>query len=149
MEEAGRSDVIYDMNSRSDVPGYGYQLKQGATALTESWQALPTVSNNHFMLGHLMEWFYTGLCGINQAPKSIGFHEIEIRPQPVREIKQAKASYQSVNGLVAVEWKILDDTLHLSVTIPANAKATIYFPAPYKKNPVKVGSGVYQYVVKK
>ena len=43
----GRSDLIYRMNSRSDVPGYGYQLKQEATALTESWQALPTVSNNH------------------------------------------------------------------------------------------------------
>lgn len=149
LEEAGRSDVIYDMNSRSDVPGYGYQLKQGATALTESWAALPTVSNNHFMLGHLMEWFYTGICGINQAPKSIGFREIEIRPQPVGDIKQTKASYQSVNGLVAVEWKILDDAFHLSVTIPANANATIYFPASYKMNPVKVGSGLYQYVVKK
>src|SRR5690606_1856650 len=27
LEEAGRSDVIYDMNSRTDVPGYGYQLE--------------------------------------------------------------------------------------------------------------------------
>ncbi len=38
--DAGRSDVIFDMNSRNDVPGYGYQLAQGATALTESWAGL-------------------------------------------------------------------------------------------------------------
>jgi len=30
-----QADVIFDMNSRTDVPGYGYQLAHGATALTE------------------------------------------------------------------------------------------------------------------
>ena len=44
LEDAGRSDVIFEMNSRDDVPGYGYQLKHGATALTESWQAYESVS---------------------------------------------------------------------------------------------------------
>src|SRR4051812_6707182 len=52
LAEEGLSDVIFDMNSRSDVPGYGYQIAKGATALTESWQAFATNSNNHFMLGH-------------------------------------------------------------------------------------------------
>jgi len=70
LEEAGRSDVIFDMNYRDDVPGYGFQLKHGATALTESWQAYESVSNNHFMLGHLMEWFYSGLDGIRQNPNA-------------------------------------------------------------------------------
>ena len=32
LEDAGRNDVIYEMNNRDDVPGYGYQLKHGATA---------------------------------------------------------------------------------------------------------------------
>ncbi len=64
LADEGRSDVIFDMNSRSDVPGYGYQLAQGATSLTESWQGLRTVSSNHLMLGHLMEWFYSDLAGI-------------------------------------------------------------------------------------
>ena len=58
LQEENHSDVIFDMNSRTDAPGYGYQLAKGATALTESWQALENVSNNHLMLGHLMEWFY-------------------------------------------------------------------------------------------
>jgi len=61
VDENGRPDVIFDMSSRSDVPGYGYQLAHGATSLTESWQAYRFVSDNHFMLGHLMEWFYDGL----------------------------------------------------------------------------------------
>jgi len=149
LEDAGRSDVIYDMNSRIDVPGYGYQLAKGATALTESWQALPSVSNNHFMLGHLMEWFYTGLCGIGQAPGSVGFKDIEIKPQPVGDLKEARATYHSVNGLVSVQWRRDEASFKLNVVIPPNAKATIYFPSDYNRQPVKIGSGAYEFSVKK
>lgn len=148
LENAGRSDVIFDMNSRNDVPGYGYQLKHGATALTESWQAYPSVSNNHFMLGHLMEWFYSGLAGITQEAGSVGFKRIVIRPQPVGDVKQAKASFHSVHGLISVEWEKENDIMKLSVAIPANTAATIYFPAEYNKAPAKVGSGLYSYILK-
>ncbi|HEX2630246.1 MAG TPA: family 78 glycoside hydrolase catalytic domain [Chitinophagaceae bacterium] len=149
LEDANRSDVIFDMNSRDDVPGYGYQIKQGATALTESWQALPSVSNNHFMLGHLMEWFYAGLCGIKQSPSSIAFKNIEIRPQPVGDIKEAAASYHSMYGLIKVDWKKENGMFTLNVTVPPNSSAEIFFPAnDIHHKPVKVGSGNYSYTVK-
>jgi hypothetical protein len=148
LENAGRSDVIFDMNSRDDVPGYGYQLRHGATALTESWQALPSVSNNHLMLGHLMEWFYAGLCGIKQADNSVGYRKIEIRPQPVGDITAANASYQSVYGLIKAEWKRTGNSFELNVSIPPNTTAEIYFPSNNTyTNPVKVGSGSYHYIV--
>lgn len=148
LEDAGRSDVIFDMNSRSDVPGYGYQLAHGATALTESWQALPAVSNNHFMLGHLMEWFYAGLCGIKQSASSVAFNKIEIRPQPVGDVTHAKASYHSVYGLITSSWEKKGNSFQLNVTIPANTTAEIYLPSNTKySKPLKVGSGNYQYIV--
>lgn len=149
LEDAGRSDVIFDMNSRDDVPGYGYQLKHGATALTESWQAYENVSNNHFMLGHLMEWFYSGLVGIRQAAGSVGFKQIEIRPMPVGDVKFAKANYKSVHGLISADWKKDSKSFELNISIPANTIATIYFPKEYKKAPVKIGSGTYKYIGKK
>ncbi len=73
LEQEGQSQLIYEMNSRTDVPGYGYQLSKGATSLTESWAALKYVSNNHMMLGHIMEWFFSGLGGIRLAPGSHGY----------------------------------------------------------------------------
>ncbi|MDP4205587.1 MAG: family 78 glycoside hydrolase catalytic domain, partial [Bacteroidota bacterium] len=51
LTKGGKSQLLYEMNARDDVPGYGFQLKKGATALTESWPALEEVSNNHLMLG--------------------------------------------------------------------------------------------------
>ena len=128
LHEAGRDDVIFDMNSRSDVPGYGYQLAKGATALTESWAALPTNSNNHFMLGHLMEWFYNGLGGINQAKNSIAYKEIEIRPQPVGDLSYVRSSYRSPYGLIRSNWKKEKGKFVLVVEIPVNTTATVTLP---------------------
>lgn len=128
LEAAGRSDVIFDMNSRDDVPGYGFQIKQGATALTESWQAYESVSNNHFMLGHLMEWFYSGLAGIRQADNSTAFKNIEIKPQPVGDIGLIKASYHSVYGMIEIVWTKDRNYFVLEVDIPANSTATIFIP---------------------
>jgi alpha-L-rhamnosidase len=146
LEDAGRSDVIFDMNNRDDVPGYGFQLKHGATALTESWQGLTVVSNNHFMLGHLMEWFYAGLCGIKQAKDAVAYNKIEIRPQPVGDITYANACYRSPYGEIKTGWKKAGNSFELNVTIPVNTTAEIYLPGNTKT--VKTGSGKYQYIVK-
>lgn len=128
LEDAGRSDVIYDMNSRSDVPGYGYQLAQGATALTESWQALAASSNNHFMLGHLMEWLYAGLVGIKQTEASVAFRNTVIYPQPVGDVTFAGASYGSPYGHIRCEWRREGSAFSLQVRIPPNTRAMVYLP---------------------
>lgn len=126
-----RSDIIYKMNRRTDVPGYGYQLKMGATALTESWAALPRSSNNHMMLGHLMEWFYNGLGGILQKDHSVAYDSIWVAPKPVGDIKWVKCSYQSVKGTIASNWEVKDDKFVLEVEIPRGVVATIILPEDY------------------
>lgn len=171
LEEAGRSDMIFDMNARDDVPGYGYQVKHGATALTESWQALPNVSNNHFMLGHLMEWFYSGLAGIQLAKDGVAYDKIEIIPTPVGDVRHASANYASPYGMIRSEWTKQDARFELKVEVPANTTATIFLPAgqsstitmnnkkvkavPYSgigerqgRMMIKIGSGNYAFEVK-
>lgn len=128
LDDAGRADVIYDMNSGWDRPGYGYQLAHGATALTESWQAFRDVSNDHMMLGHLMEWFYKGVAGIRPAANSVAFKDVEIRPEPVGDLTAANASFESPYGLIDCRWRKDSSGFHLIVKIPANCRATIYLP---------------------
>ena len=164
LDQAGRSDVIYDMNNRSDVPGYGFQLTKGATALTESWQALSSVSNDHLMLGHLMEWFYEGLAGIKPAEGAVAYHQIVIDPQMVGDVTSAKASYHSVYGVIKSDWQKKDKEFNIIVEIPDNTTATVYLPAKAGskimesgmvvtaaikngKAAIKIGSGKYYYTV--
>lgn len=141
LDEGGRPDLIFDMNSHTDVPGYGYQLAKGATALTESWAALGAVSNDHLMLGHILEWFYDGLAGITGpetaaiptsdpgSPAPAAPAHWTIRPEPVGNIQWAQADYHSPYGLVSSHWKRSATTFDLDVTIPANTTATVYLPA--------------------
>ncbi|MEJ5995010.1 family 78 glycoside hydrolase catalytic domain [Pedobacter sp. Du54] len=143
LENENRSDVIFDMNSRSDVPGYGMQIAKGATALTESWAALPTVSNNHFMLGHLMEWFYSGVGGIRQEKNSLGFNKIIIYPEVVGDLTSAKTSYDSPYGIIETEWIKTNEGLKLAVTIPANATATLYLPASITHQATNLGTASF------
>jgi predicted GH43/DUF377 family glycosyl hydrolase len=129
LAEGGESDVIYAMINQDDRPGYGYQLKKGATSLTEAWDANHHASHNHFMLGHITEWFYKDLVGIDCDPASPGFKHVVIRPNPVGDLQWAAATYRSVRGPISVRWERDDNRFQLSATIPANTTATVYLPS--------------------
>ena len=152
LEDAGRSDLIYKMNSRTDVPGYGYQIKMGATALTESWQALPTVSNNHLMLGHLMEWFYTGLAGIRPVFNN-NQRIVKLEPQVLDDLEEVNAGYESAYGLVKIHWLKIGNLLKVVLDLPANIKSNFQVPEGYesttKKRILEFGSGHYQFELNK
>ena len=128
LAENGRSDVIFDIINQSDKPGYGYQLKMGATSLTEAWNARPGGSQNHFMLGQIIEWFYGELAGIALDPEGPGFKRILIKPQPVGDVTWARASYDSTRGKIVSDWNRSADNFTLRIEIPPNTTATVFLP---------------------
>jgi hypothetical protein len=129
LADGGRSDVIFDMNNQSDKPGYGYQLAQGATSLTEAWNADRRASQNHFMLGQINEWFYHDLGGIGDDPAGPGFKKIIIKPAVVGDLTWVKAGYDSVRGPIRSEWTREKGKFTLHLFIPPNTTATVYIPA--------------------
>ncbi len=128
LSDGGRSDVLYDMLARSDGPSYAYQLRQGATTLTEAWDAGPASSQNHFMLGHAEEWFYRGLAGLDLDFTRAPGERIRIRPNVVGDITSARARYRSVGGEIVSDWKVEGGTFHLRAIVPPNTTATVYVP---------------------
>ncbi|WP_149915421.1 family 78 glycoside hydrolase catalytic domain [Sphingobacterium cavernae] len=142
LTQNNRDDIIYAMHKDDSRPGYGYQIRQGATALTESWAALPNVSNNHFMLGHLMEWFHAQLGGISQDENSTAYEHIHIKPKLVDVIDSVRVTYQSPYGEIVVDRK-KDAYL---IQIPIGSKATVSLPIrdEYRVNGKKVKSHISQ-----
>jgi hypothetical protein len=137
LADAGRSDVVFDLHSQTNKPGYGYILGKGATALTEGWDG--SNSQDHFMLGHIMEWFYADLAGIACDPAGPGFKKIIIRPQPVGDITWVKAAYDSASGRIASDWKMADGKFTLRLEIPVNTTATVYLPAKNREEVLESG----------
>jgi alpha-L-rhamnosidase len=129
----GRSDVVLDMLSRTDAPSYGFQLAQGATSLTEAWDANPTSSQDHLMLGDAEEWFYRGLGGIAVNLARQGASQITLSPAVLSPVKWVRTSYDSVLGPIESNWQRGNAQTAYNFTIPANATATIELktPAPH------------------
>jgi hypothetical protein len=122
---AGRHDLIYRFAKRA----YGYQVRHGATALTEAWDG-PTrgMSQNHFMLGAIDEWFYTGLAGIGQAPDSCGYRRPVIEPVMVDGIDQVAAAIGTPFGRLAVSWRRVPEGAELEIEVPVGAEAEARLP---------------------
>lgn len=135
----GRSDVMFDMTNQTDVPSYGSQIAQGATALTEVWDPARGFSHNHFMMGHAEEWFYNGLGGIQPDPESEGFKKIIIKPQVVGDLTWVKCRHKSMYGEIISNWRFKNNILHMDETIPVNTTAKIYVPGG---NIVNIKEGV-------
>ena len=129
LAEAGRSDILHRVYSRTSEGSYGGILAKELTTLPETWDAITVGSNslNHCMLGHIMEWFYGWVLGIRQAPGSTGFREIRIAPEP-GELAWCRGEVLTPLGPVLCSWERTGEEFLLRVTIPAGAAATVVLP---------------------
>jgi len=135
----GPYDVLFDMANRRDIGSYGFIVDRGWTSMPEAWDAGTSASMNHCMLGHIQQWFYHHLAGMQCDSAGPGFKRIIIRPQIVGDPPPAgptgaqgltwvKSHHDSLHGRIAVHWQREGDRLKLDVTIPVNTRATVYVP---------------------
>jgi len=86
------------------------------------------------MLGHIQEWFYQDLAGI-QVDLSLSQNErLTLSPQPVPGLNSVEATYRSILGPVESKWRREGQNIHFEFSIPANVTATLRLPthAPEK-----------------
>jgi len=84
------------------------------------------------LLGDLIVWYYEYLAGIQNAPGSVAFEKIVMRPYPVDGLDYVKASYHSMRGMIKSHWQKKNNTFQWEITVPANTTATVYIPATDK-----------------
>ncbi|KWR58932.1 bacterial alpha-L-rhamnosidase [Bacteroides cellulosilyticus] len=140
----GADELIYKMFNHEEAPGYGFQLKFGATTLTEQWDPRQGSSWNHFMMGQIDEWFFNSLAGIRPYVKN-GYQIVGIAPKPVGDLKYVKCSYDTPYGVIAVDWTHENGTFTLNLSVPVNTTAVVTLPGEIA--PKEVQSGTYQFVV--
>jgi alpha-L-rhamnosidase len=126
--QAGGDDLLLAMMRRKDAPSYGAQLAAGATSLTEAWDANPTSSQDHFMLGGAEEWFYRELGGIDfDLSRDRADERITIRPDAAKGLEWVRCGFQSRLGKIESDWKTAGGITAYEVTVPA--EATVILPA--------------------
>ncbi len=132
LSTAGRDDVVMDVISRTDVPGYGRQLAHGATALPESWHGSEgtegVISQNHFMLGAIDGWIIGRVGGLRRHPDDIGWRRVVVDPAAVPGVDRAAVRYESPFGAYEVSWERSARGSELTVTAPPGSRVEIARP---------------------
>ena len=134
----GRSDVLLRHARTHGHPSYGYQLAHGATALTEAWDANPTLAGP-LHAGPRRRVVLSRPCGIDFDLAREQDKRIWIHPQLVGDIQSANASYRSVLGTISSAWARDGNRLRLDVEIPPGTTATITLPAGFSKDLMESG----------
>nr|WP_165501742.1 family 78 glycoside hydrolase catalytic domain [Pedobacter frigiditerrae] len=144
LADEGYSDVVYEMNNQSEKPGYGYQIKKGATSLTEKWDAGvgDFGSQNHFMSGQINEWFFNDLIGISPDETGPGFRKITFKPSFVSDLSWVKGSFKAISGNIVCNWQRTENGISLNVAVPVNTSATLYLPLTNKEKITEGGLAI-------
>ncbi|MGM9602832.1 MAG: family 78 glycoside hydrolase catalytic domain [Faecousia sp.] len=117
----------YRLLENEEMPGWLCMPKQGATTIWENWEGPNTTkpaSLNHYSKGAVCRWIFDTMCGIHVD----GENHFAIAPQPGGHVTHAKASYQSLYGMVESGWKRTEDGCEYTVTVPENCTATVRLP---------------------
>ena len=120
--ESGMNDLIAKFITRTEHPSYYAFVLDGETTLGEYWENNPR-SHCHDMMGHIIEWYYNGIAGIqSQEP---GFAKVVIRPYLPEGMTEFTCSYRSVKGEIKVQVRQGEEKTLLTVTVPEAVDYTI------------------------
>ncbi|RKY05352.1 rhamnosidase [Candidatus Poribacteria bacterium] len=143
LTKMGRADVAYKLLLQESYPSWLYMVRMGATTIWERWdgyteergfQTPDMNSFNHYAFGSVGEWLFRAVAGIEEAEP--GFKRIIIRPHIDPSLSFVRASYRSIRGPIEVEWRVEEERLALSLSIPPNVTAELHLPT---SDPSKVG----------
>jgi alpha-L-rhamnosidase len=136
LTEFGKIDTAYRLLLQDTFPSWLFPVEHGATTIWERWDGWtpekgfqdPGMNSfNHYSLGSCGEYLFGYLGGIRSA--SPGYKTILIDPIIGPGLTWAQASYNSIQGRIATNWKRNGQRLTLKVTVPPNTTATVCVPA--------------------
>ncbi|MEY1557763.1 family 78 glycoside hydrolase catalytic domain [Yoonia sp. R2331] len=129
----GENELAAQLFLQTDVPGWLYQVTQGATSIWERWDAMapdgsihdPEMNSfNHYAFGAVCQWLFESVAGFQPDPEAPGFAHIRFQPVIIPELGHVQAHHESAAGWVAAEWSIDAGAVTYVVTIPEGATGT-------------------------
>jgi alpha-L-rhamnosidase len=139
LTQIGRSDLAWDLVLNNTYPSWLFSVKNGATTIWERWdgwtpehgfQDSSMNSFNHYSLGSVGAWLYSGAAGIEPDESRPGYKHFFLQPQFTRRLTRVRATLDSPYGTIVSRWHAEGGQLLYDVTVPPNSSATLTLPFP-------------------
>tara|TARA_B100000963_G_scaffold14809_2_gene11362 strand:+ start:2887 stop:5415 length:2529 start_codon:yes stop_codon:yes gene_type:complete len=127
LRKAGLEDMIEKVLLQEDLPGWMYQIKQGATSIWERWNAMaddgsihdPEMNSfNHYAFGSVCEFIFENIVGVSSDENNPGFKNIIIEPMIIPSFCPISFKHESKNGLISVKINIENEIVVYDIEIP-------------------------------
>ena len=115
----GMNDLIASFITKETHPSYYAFIKDGMTTLGEYWETNPR-SHCHDMMGHIIEWYYNGIAGIELLKP--GFEEISIHPYMPEGMNHFTCTYETEYGTIQVEGNRKNGVPEYTWTVPERVR---------------------------
>jgi alpha-L-rhamnosidase len=155
LSQNGGSEVAFKLLEQEEYPSWLYMVNQGATTMWERWNSFtldngfndPSMNSfNHYVLGSIGEWLFSGILGIRRDEEHPGFRRFILDPQYGGTLTYAKGHFDSMVGRIESSWT-WDHTSNVflyNCTIPPNSQATVLIPANEPKKVTEGGVPAYE-----
>lgn len=130
LSDNGYTDLAYKLLFNEGTPSWLYSVNHGATTMWEHWNSqkedgsfwsTKMNSFNHYAYGAVFDWIFCVSSGI--TPRKPGYSEVDISPNPCKELGFADASIETRHGKIRVYWYYRDSHVHYEIEIPEGVKA--------------------------
>ncbi len=126
---------------QEEVPGWLYQVKNGATTIWERWDAIqadgtifaPDMNSyNHYAYGAVCQWLFEAVAGFRPDENEPGFRHIVFEPFIVPALAPVNAHHDARIGRIEAGWTLDGDTVTYTVAVPEGARGTLILNETYK-----------------
>lgn len=139
LAEYGYNDIVWQMANQTDQPSYGWWVVNGYTTTPEYW-TVGLESQNHCMMNHIEEWFFTRFGGIQNT--GMAFDTFRIAPYLPSDLQYSNVSTRCNFGTITSQWEHNEDNYNFSFVIPAGTEATLVLPIEEGKELAENGKAI-------
>jgi alpha-L-rhamnosidase len=145
----GRSDLAWQLLLTDTYPSWLFTIRNGATTIWERWDGWTPDSGfqdssmnsfNHYSLGSVGEWLYSGAGGIRLDDTHPGYKHFILAPQITPKLSFVKATFNSPYGLISSYWHDDDGHMLYEATVPPNTTATLQLPGESSSKELPAGT---------
>ncbi|MBN2639413.1 MAG: family 78 glycoside hydrolase catalytic domain [Bacteroidales bacterium] len=132
----GRDDLAFMLLTRKEYPSWLYPITMGATTIWERWDGIkpdgtfqdPIMNSfNHYAYGAIGEWLYSYVAGILVDENNPGYKHFYLQPHVGGGLTYVNSGFESMYGKIESNWKLNQNRMIYSCTIPPNSSATVCF----------------------
>jgi len=136
----GERNLAASVFLQEEVPGWLYQVKNGATTIWERWDAIladgtifdPHMNSyNHYAYGAVCQWLFEAVAGFRPDPEKPGFQRIIFEPLILPQLSPVKAHHESIAGRIEAGWQLDGDRVTYDVTVPVGAEGVLVLDPSY------------------